>query len=166
VAVSNRVVLYELDKERLLGAEEIGPVKQQRYSTGVLACDFMAGKHGSSVMFKQRLRLTTWIETKKDGHRTMRGLQDSFQDDVLASFHFQSIYTERPDNWSCTMITLGEALAKDHLVGSSAQRAIWDILWWCLHKRWRLVGKRIARAYPEWWELVSEAQPSLAKRKI
>jgi hypothetical protein len=160
-----RQVLYELDKERLLGTEEIGCMKQHRYSSGILVCEFNTGRYGSSVMFKQRNKVISWVETQNGDHRTMTALQDYIQDDTLASFHFQSIYTERPDNWSCTMITIGESLAKDQLVGESAQRAIWDLLWWCLHKRWRLVGKRIAQAYPQWWKAISEVQPTLAKRK-
>lgn len=161
-----RQVLYELDNERLLCTEEIGQAKQQRYSTGVLVCNFSSGRYGSVVSFEQRLRLNTWVEQGEGKKRAVRVLQESFCDEPLASFNFQHIYNEKPDNWSCIMITLGEALAKDHLVGSSAQRAIWDIIWWCLHKRWRLVGKRIAQAYPRWWKRISEAQPSLARRKV
>jgi len=64
------------------------------------------------------------------------------------------------------MITIGDALAREQLIGESAHRAIWDILWWCLNKRWDTIGRFIAQAYPEWWHGMTQAYPEFTKFKV
>lgn len=163
---TKRQVLYELDKVRLLDTEEIGNIKQQRYSSGILVLDFMDGRGGSSVTFRQRRRLNTLVEIEVDGHRITRFLQETFFDESIATLHFHHIYTEKPDSWSCTIITIGDALAREQLIGESAQRASWDILWWCLNKRWDTIGRFIAQAFPKWWEGITQTYPEFTKFKV
>jgi len=163
-----RIIEFNLDKDRFLTEEEIGPLKQQTYSTGKVICSFTSSpKGGCAVSFFQQLRFVTRITTTdKDGKSITRVLHDTKRDSCIATLHFSDLYNHSIDRWSGTIITIGEALAKEHLIGSSANRGVWDIIWWTFHKQWGKAGKKIAQAYPEWWTGFAAAYPGLDQKKV